>query len=56
MYQRSFHDLDGHLWEVVLFQAASRSVEETTYLGIEFIFSANPASSSIEGQAAAKPS
>src|SRR2546421_5046617 len=32
------------------------SVEETTYLGMLFIFSANPASSVMDGQAAANPS
>src|SRR5215211_597902 len=43
---------------VELFQSASSSpsVVETTYLGMEFILSANPASSVIDGQALAKPS
>jgi hypothetical protein len=38
---------------VELFHAASRSVLETTYFGMPFIFSAKPASSSIDGHALA---
>jgi hypothetical protein len=41
---------------VVLFHEAVRNVFDTTYLGIEFIFAANPASSSMDGHAAANPS
>src|SRR3954453_21887964 len=42
---------------VELFQVASSSVVETTYLGIVFIRTANsPSTSSILGHAAAKPS
>ena len=41
---------------VLFCHSGSRSVEETTNFGIEFIFSAKPASSSIDGHALAKPS
>src|SRR5690242_12998989 len=41
---------------VVLFHAGSCSVDDTTYFGIEFIFSANPCSFVRDGHAAAKPS
>src|SRR3954463_1803952 len=41
---------------LVFAHVGSVSVEETTYFGIEFILSAKPCSSVIDGQAAAKPS
>ena len=40
----------------MLFQSACSSVPDTTYFAIEFILSANPASSVRSGQAAANPS
>ena len=41
---------------VELSQSASASVEDTTYLGMPFIFAAKPTSSVIVGHAFAKPS
>src|SRR5438132_7006159 len=41
---------------VELFHSAFSKVDETTYLGMLFIFSAKPTSSATEGQASAKPS
>ena len=41
---------------VVLFQAGSVRVEDTTYFGMPFILSANPTGSCMVGHALAKPS
>ena len=41
---------------VELFHSGSVRVEETTYLGMLLNLAANPASSSRDGQASAKPS